>query len=184
MEDINLNHFITEDLYLVAVDATTSQEDTPVSKDYATPEPIVETAKEPVTTPVAEPKMATPSLPSTPKTPSISVPKTVSHDIVVMVLPMNSKDKELLINLLKAIGKTEKDVHLINSFSQLNMEYKKLLSFGYLNELRYKLDLPLENYKKTTHETGEILIASPLSSLHDNRAEKGALWKCLQEMFL
>ena len=110
--------------------------------------------------------------------------KTVTHDIVVMVLPMNSKDKELLLNLLKAINKTEKDIHLINSFSDLNVGYKMLLSFGYLNELKYKLDTPLENYKCFTHASGQILIASPLSALHDNRAEKGALWKCLQEMFL
>ena len=66
MEDENLNHFITEDLYLVAGDASYI-EDAPVSKDYTTPEPVVEAAKEPMVTPVATPKMATPSLPSTPK---------------------------------------------------------------------------------------------------------------------
>ncbi len=187
IEDANLKHFITEDLFLLAEDIEDSKSAVS-TKEYDSPEPKPETVKEPApaAASIATPKLAAPNLTNTTKTPSISTPKpaAVTHEIVVMVLPMNSKDKELLTNLLKAIDKTEKDVHLINSFSELNVGYKKLLSFGYLNELKYKLDLPLESYKKTKHENGEVLVASPLSSLHDNRAEKAALWKCLQEMFL
>jgi DNA polymerase III psi subunit len=198
IEDENLKYFIQEDIYLLAEDqlaTTASKVAEKVAVAPAVPietKPMAETPK--ITKAETAPAPIEPiaDVPKIPATPSIATPKmpqalaapVMVHELVVLVLPMNNKDKELLKNLLLAIKKSEKDVHLINSFSELKVEYKKLISFGYLNELKYKLDLPLENYKWAAHQSSEILIASPLSALHDNRAEKTALWKCLQEKFL
>ncbi|MFT7232834.1 MAG: hypothetical protein ACI8TA_002052, partial [Cyclobacteriaceae bacterium] len=41
-----------------------------------------------------------------------------------------------------------------------------------------------EPYQCINNKEQEVLIASPLSALHDNKAEKTALWNCLQKMFL
>lgn len=181
IEDENLRYFITEDLYMVEEDAVKTKQ-TPSVQTPTSSEPTADQVADSPAPYIANPAASSPL--STLKTPSISVTPQVTYDTVVMVLPMNSKDKELLNNLMKAIQKSPKDVHLLDSFSSLNVGYKRLLSFGYLNELKYKLGLPLENYTIYKHGESQILLSSPLSALHDNKAEKSALWKCLQEMFL
>jgi hypothetical protein len=176
IEDENLKYFITEDIFIL-------NEPAPEYENSKTPliekeEMVMETKPEITVHVEMESKIESPVIPP------ISAEPEEIHDLIVLVLPMNSKDKELLINLLKAIQKIEADVKLINSFSDFKGNFKKLLSFGYLNELKHQLDASMEPYQCINNKEQEVLIASPLSALHDNKAEKTALWNCLQKMFL
>ncbi len=183
IEDENLQYFITEDLFLVNEPAM----------EYEQASAPVVIAKEEVTAPVAEmlvqneaevvaPKSESPITTEPEK--SASQPQETIHELVVLVLPMNNQDKELLNNLLKAINKSNADIKLIDSFSDFKENFKILLSFGYLNELKHQMDgsiTPFSWFKKGTHE---ILISAPLSSLHNNIADKAALWNCLKARFV
>lgn len=183
IEDQNLQYFITEDLFLVNEPA---MENKPISA------PVIIT-KEVASVPVVEIPVEKEAVVVAPKTePSVTAdpeksvlqPQETIHDLVVLVLPMNSQDKELLSNLLKAINKSEANIKLINSFSDFKENFKTLLSFGYLNELKHQMDssiTPYSWFKKGTHQ---ILVSAPLSSLHNNKADKTALWNCLKAKFI
>ncbi|WP_258104067.1 hypothetical protein [Marinoscillum sp. MHG1-6] len=169
IEDQNLKHFITESIFVLDESQAEPKEEPPAQKEEVVPvqpqakveAPKIPVAKEPEPTPQPE-----------------------IHELVVLVFPMNSKDEQLLQNLLKAINKKRDDIKLINSFSELDANFKKLLSFGYHNELKAKLQVELAEYSPAEWKSKEILISKPLSSLHDNNVEKGKLWKALQQVFL
>jgi DNA polymerase III psi subunit len=179
IEDENLHHFISEDIFVLNDE----------EQEMATPvgvNPVIET---PTIPPVEEVQKTAPVIPEThvveEPVPVIEKPTAAQvHELIVLVLPMNAQDKELLQNLLKAIKKTEADIKLINSYADFKGNCKKLLSFGYLNELKHQIDDSLEPYKVIKNQDKEMLISTPLSALHNNKPAKGALWKCLQEMFL
>jgi hypothetical protein len=183
IEDENLKYFITEDIFLVNDPAV---EDEKVSK------PAV-IAKEETSASEVEILVEKDAEVITPKTESLVTqeteksslqPQEMIHELVVLVLPMNSQDKELLNNLLIAINKSFSDIKLIDSFSDFKENFKILLSFGYQAELQHSLNKSLLEY--TPHKIGEnqILISKPLSALHGSKDQKTKLWKCLKELFL
>ncbi|MEP0369186.1 MAG: hypothetical protein ABJN36_00560 [Cyclobacteriaceae bacterium] len=177
IEDENLHRLFTEEIYVL----DEAEKAAPIAE---------KPAQEKVTAPVVEePVNEAPEAPAPAKAeepaPTMQKPAPVEiHDLIVLVLPMNAQDKELLHNLLKAIKKTEADIKLISSYSEFKDNCKKLLSFGYLNELKHQIDGSLETYKVMKLDDKEMLISAPLSALHNDKSAKGALWKCLQEMFL
>lgn len=170
IEPENLKYLITEEIYIL---------DEKIN-DYTNQNESVLTVEEPIT---KKQKTEAETLPLKDETAIESKPEQID-ELVILVLPMNSQDKELLNNLLKAIKKTESDIKLINTFSEFKNNFKTLVSFGYLNELKHQLDESLTTYKTATLDDKRILISSPLSTLHNNNLEKGTLWKCLQEVFL
>lgn len=168
IEENNLKHFIDEDIFILKEKPQPYSASPPEESKVEEPVEVIETPKPQLTSVV----------------PAVETIEEI-HDLMVLVLPMNSADKELLIKLLKAIHKSEAEIKLLDSFSDFNgKKFKRLLSFGYLNELRHQVDTSLENYKTLKKGDQEILIASPISSLHTNTSEKTQLWKSLQEMFL
>ncbi|MFY0598547.1 MAG: DNA polymerase III subunit psi [Cyclobacteriaceae bacterium] len=168
IEEENLMHFISEEIFILEEKTKVYPADTNESSQVEEPSAPLTQGKEEVLI----------------KSDKEDIQENI-YDIVVLVLPMNSKDRELLEKLLKAIKKTEADIKLVDSFSEFKNNFKQLLSFGYLNELKHQVDGTLENYKVSDVDGGKkVLVSAPLSTLHDNNAEKGALWKCLQEMFL
>lgn len=181
IEDENLHRFFTEEIFVLGDEAEpeqTARTQEKTEQELApAPTPAAELEKETLAAPLPS-KVEEPA-------PVIEKPAPVElHDLIVLVLPMNTQDKELLQNLLKAIKKTEADIKLISSYSEFRGNCKKLLSFGYLNELKHQIDSSLKPYKCIKKSDMEILISAPLSALHNDKAAKGTLWKCLQEMFL
>lgn len=183
IEDENLQYFITEDLFLVnepAMEYEQASAPEVIAKEEGTA-PVVEIPVEKESVVIAPKSEA--SVTPEPKKPAPQPQETI-HELMVLVLPMNNQDKELLNNLLKAINKSNADIKLIDSFSDFKENFKILLSFGYLNELKHQMDgsiTPFSWFKKGTHE---ILISAPLSSLHNNIADKTALWNCLKARFV
>lgn len=168
IENENLKFFITEEIFIL--------DENKVAGD----------GEEKIATPT--PSVVKPANTDHSKSPTIDrivkekEPQPID-DLVILVLPMNNQDKELLVNLLKAIEKTETDVKLIDSFSQYNTNFKKLISFGYLNELKHQLDDSLVEFKPFEIDGKQILIAPALSALHNNVSNKKALWECLKGIF-
>lgn len=173
-EDNELKYFITESLFLVnepglVAEKKTVPAESPIQKET---EPSPAKATE-----------LTPTIPKVNQPEAPAAPKEV-HELMVLVFPMNSQDEELLNNLLKAIKKTRADIKLINSFSDFDTNFEKLLSFGYLNELKAKVDTGITEFVNTSWDNKNVLVSLPLSALHNNNTDKGRLWKALQEKFL
>ncbi|MEP4598917.1 MAG: hypothetical protein ABJZ92_22110, partial [Cyclobacteriaceae bacterium] len=111
IEDENLHRLFTEEIYVL----DEAEKAAPIAE---------KPAQEKVTAPVVEePVNEAPEAPAPAKAeepaPTMQKPAPVEiHDLIVLVLPMNAQDKELLHNLLKAIKKTEADIKLISSYSE------------------------------------------------------------------
>ena len=104
-------------------------------------------------------------------------------------LPQN--EKELLQNILKAIGFSLEKVVLVNvetgnikNFAHINQIFKPkyFIGFGVLRT-DIGLNIDLKGYKPTEFNDVSLLITHKLSDIAGNKKRKLMLWKCLKLMF-
>lgn len=159
IEDNYLPLFINDELFILKDAQTVSIKDKPEGPmaEPKVPESIVEEPKEEL--------------------------KLVVHELSIWTPPLTVADKELLINILKAIKKDFHNAKLMEGIDSYESSYKQLLCFGYQKELQSKLSCNLPSYQPTAVGDKTILISVAPAELHTDKAEKGNLWKSLQTMF-
>lgn len=111
------------------------------------------------------------------------------NNIDVLYLP----DEELnfLLGILSACQLTMEDVGIINMNSYKGITYidfsaelkaEKIFLFG-VNPIDIALPLAFPNFQVQLYTNQTYLSAPMLSSLKDDRIEKGKLWICLKQIF-
>ena len=115
----------------------------------------------------------------------------------ILVLYQDDKDQQELLDLLKKILiaiqlDIDKDIILVRSkkedlYSFIRMrtkiEIKQILVFG-LNAKQLGLNIQAELYQILSFEACQFLFVDALSKIATDQKLKGALWTCLQSMFL
>jgi DNA polymerase III psi subunit len=106
---------------------------------------------------------------------STSEESPINYELIVITGNINDQDKELLMNVLKAV-KVNLARTLIKSETPNDLDtYTKLLVFE---------DNPnVEYYQVVKSDKGEKLHSKPLSVFHADRNEKIALWNALKNWF-
>ena len=110
--------------------------------------------------------------------------KTTVVELAVWTAPLTADDQTLLEKMLTAVAIDFKDISLLNGSDGYNHNYRKLLCFGFQEELSKKINKDISIYEPTQVEGRNILCAPPLSVLHNNQDEKRKLWTALQKFFL
>ena len=157
MKDQFLHHLIHEELFLVP------QQGPQIENIVEEP-----TAKEEM---VSRPETSEPT-------------EKVIHELAIWSPLLTQEDRQLLVNILKAIGKGLDSVHLMEGVNQYQPNFKTLLCFGYQKELELKIGQATELYQPTQQGQQLFLVAAAPESMHANKEEKGRLWSALQAMFL
>lgn len=111
------------------------------------------------------------------------VQDSTPHHLIIKTDPLNEQDRELLSNLLKAVGTTINDVKLIQDHNMEVPDFERIICFGSTSGLEPEMTEELTPNNPRTIGTRTILLASSIPSLHGNKIEKGRLWAALQRVF-
>ncbi|MGB1206026.1 MAG: hypothetical protein ACPG5B_10280 [Chitinophagales bacterium] len=118
-----------------------------------------------------------------------TIEAVVVYKNTINELPQN--EKELLQNILKAIGFSLEKVVLVNveagnikNFAHIKEVFKPkyFIGFGVLRT-DIGLNIDLKGYKPTEFNGVSLLVAHKLSDIEGNKKRKLILWKCLKHMF-
>lgn len=161
IEDQFLQHFITEDIFIVEEQNYSNR------KEISSPTQ----ANEPDPEPISKPDSKEPN------------PVNKIYDLAIWTPPLTTKDRELLINILKAIKKDFSEALLMEGIVSYQPHFKTLLCFGYQKELELKTGKQMPIYQPVELENRVFLVSALPADLHVSKNEKSRLWTALQTIF-
>ncbi|MFY0685576.1 MAG: DNA polymerase III subunit psi [Cyclobacteriaceae bacterium] len=174
IEEENLFRLYQEDIYLVdegkkpSEPASTSIQEQPSSV-------IEEPASTQITpTTSVEKKKETP----VPKMPVVSKP-TLENKLLVISEPLDDSSSKTLTKLIGALKLDQNDFKTIQSWTEDYNVYKRVLIFGY-DQTANSLG---ELYNVIRKENHQVMRSPSIAMLNQQVAEKGKLWKALQQWF-
>lgn len=96
---------------------------------------------------------------------------------------------QLLSNIINAVNHSMNDVGLIPSYRLEGRSLEELHELGAhkiikFGKIRHAVDaIPAQDYQVYADQEVEFLFADPLTSIAEDKALKGKLWKALQNLF-
>ncbi|MHA7128555.1 hypothetical protein [Algoriphagus namhaensis] len=179
---VELAEVITEDLYFLPEDYMAPQPSTSEIKQETSPPH--KTTEQPTVDSAAEEQAPEPKAP-------IQVKGAFKQRILVIHEEQELANEvlELLSNILKAVNHSMSDVGLISSYdlSDRSMEdlYElnahKIIKFG---RIKHSVNaVPAQDYQVHSDGETEYLFADALTTIQEDKALKGKLWKALQNLF-
>ncbi|MFC3881432.1 hypothetical protein ACFOSV_14655 [Algoriphagus namhaensis] len=191
MEKITLSelaNIITEEIYLLPEDRAMDSNEATHQEALEDKSPKQEPAPQ---QPVENEEAEQVSVVMEPKLEPIKISGSFNQGILILheEEELSGEIMTLLSNIINAVNHSMNDVGLVAS-SQLagrsleelyDLGAHKIVKFG---RIRHGIDaLPAPDYQVYTENETEFLFADALTSIQEDKALKGKLWKALQSLF-